>query len=202
MRLYVNHFQPSFQLLERSRDGGSVKKRYRKPATPCDRLLERDDVSEEVKRGLESSRARLDPISLLHTIRVAQSGLAAFNADDSASVPSSESLEHFLSRLPELWREEEVRPTHSSRDGRSVPRTWRSRPDPFEGVWCEILEWLQKHPDITAAALLERLMRRYPARYSRRQLRTLPRRVRQWRRVVARQLVYASAEQSVMVEAD
>ena len=26
MRLYVNHFQPSFQLLERSRDGGSVKK--------------------------------------------------------------------------------------------------------------------------------------------------------------------------------
>ncbi len=105
-------------------------------------------------------------------------------------------------RLPELWREGEVRPTHTSRDGRSAPRTWRSRPDPFEGVWCEILEWLQKHPDITASALLDRLMRRYPDRYSRRQLRTLQRRVRQWQRVVARQLVYASAEQSEMAEAD
>ena len=39
MRLYVNHFQPSFQLLERNREGGSVKKRYSPPATPCDRLL-------------------------------------------------------------------------------------------------------------------------------------------------------------------
>ena len=37
MRLYVNHFQPSFQLLERSREGGTVKKRYSTPATPCDR---------------------------------------------------------------------------------------------------------------------------------------------------------------------
>ncbi len=202
MRLYVNHFQPSFQLLERSRDGGSIKKRYRKPATPCDRLLERDDVSEEVRRGLENSRERLDPISLLHTIREAQSALAALNTNDSASLPNSERLEHFLSRLPELWREGEVRPTHTSSDGRSAPRTSHSRPNPFEGVWCEILEWLQKHQDITASALLDLLMRRYPDRYSRRQLRTLQRRVRQWRRVVARQLVYASAEQSEKLEAD
>ena len=53
MRLYVNHFQPSFQLLERSRDGGTVKKRYGTPATPCDRLLWRDDVSEETKAMLQ-----------------------------------------------------------------------------------------------------------------------------------------------------
>ena len=55
MRLYVNHFQPSFQLLERSRDGGSVKKRYSTPDTPCDRLLWRDDVS----RGGKDDTARL-----------------------------------------------------------------------------------------------------------------------------------------------
>ena len=54
MRLYVSHFQPSFQLLERSRDGGSVKKRYSTPATPCDRLLWRDDVSEEAGRYCET----------------------------------------------------------------------------------------------------------------------------------------------------
>ena len=56
MRLYVNHFQPSFKLLDKSRDGGTVRKRYEKPATPCDRLLRRDDVSEETKQRLRSSR--------------------------------------------------------------------------------------------------------------------------------------------------
>lgn len=142
---------------------------------------------------------RLDPISLLHTIREAQSALATINATDPENVPSSESLEHFLSRLPELWREGEVRPTHTSRDSRSTARTCRSRPDPFDGVWCEILGWIQKQPDITASALMDRSMRRYPDRYSRRQLRTLQCRARQWRRLVARQLVYASAEQSEAV---
>ena len=58
-------------------------------------------------------------------------------------------------------------------------------------VWCEILDWLQQQPDAKAAELLDRLMARYPNRYSRRQLRTLQRRVRQWRIVVAKQLVYA-----------
>ena len=36
--------------------------------------------------------------------------------------------------------------------------------------------------------------RRHPERYSRRQLRTLQRRVSQWRGVMAKRLVYASAE--------
>ena len=35
VRLYVNYFQPSFQLLTKSRNGGSVTKRYSKPATPA-----------------------------------------------------------------------------------------------------------------------------------------------------------------------
>ena len=72
MRLYVNYFQPSFQLLTKSRNGGSVTKRYSKPATPCDRLLDRDDVSEEMKNRLRQNRAALDPVSLLHSIRKSQ----------------------------------------------------------------------------------------------------------------------------------
>ena len=44
--------------------------------------------------------------------------------------------------------------------------------------------------------LMDRLMWHYPERYSRRQLRTLQRRVSQWRGVMAKQLVYASAESS------
>ena len=142
----------------------------------------------------------MKPVSLLHTIREAQSALATINATDSASVPSSESLEHFLSSLPELWQQGEVRPTHGPK--KSKRRGQRTRPDPFEGVCCEILDWLQQQLDAKAAELLDRLMARYPNRYSRRQLRTLQRRVRQWPIVVAKQLVYASAEKNEMNEAD
>ena len=192
VRLYVNYFQPSFQLLTKSRNGGSVTKRYSKPMTPCDRLLDRDDVSEERKRALRHNRADLDPVSLLHSIRESQSALAAVGSLDSGGTPDGASLESFLSQLPELWRQGEVRPAHT-RKARG-PRTWRTRPDPFEGVWCEVLGWLQQQPDTAAAELMDRLMRRYPDRYSRRQLRTLQRRVSQWRGVMAKQLVYASAE--------
>ena len=55
---------------------------------------------------------------------------------------------------------------------------------------------MQKQPDVGASELMDRLTRRYPDRYSRRQLRTLQRRVRQWRGVMVNKLVYASAEQS------
>ena len=79
-----------------------MKKRYRKPATPCDRLLWRDDVSEEAKRRLQDMRAKLDPLSMLHTIREAQSALAAVNSSDSGRAPRSESLEQFLGKLPDL----------------------------------------------------------------------------------------------------
>ena len=65
-------------------------------------------------------------------------------------------------------------------------------------MWCEILDWLHQQGDAKATELLDRLMARHPNRYSRRQLRTLQRRVRQWRIVVAEHLVYSSAEQSDM----
>ncbi len=91
MRLYVNHFQPSFKLLDKSRDGGTVRKRYEKPATPCDRLLRRVDVSEETKQRLRNSRVELDPVSLLHTIREAQSALASIKDSAPVSASTSES---------------------------------------------------------------------------------------------------------------
>ena len=50
-----------------------------------------------------------------------------------------------------------------------------------------------------AGELLDRLMALSPKRHSRSQLRTLQRRVRQWRIVVAKQLVYASAERSIRI---
>ena len=84
-RLYVNYFQPSFQLLTKSRNGGSVTKRYSKPATPCDRLLDRGDVSEEMKSRLRQNRAALDPVAPLHSIRKSQAALRALSAPGTAN---------------------------------------------------------------------------------------------------------------------
>ena len=136
MRLYVNYFQPSFQLLAKTRNGGNVSRRYSKPATPCDRLLDRDDVSEETKQRLRQNRAALDPVSLLHSIRKSQAALRAINVPGSGSVYGGDSLESFLSQLPDLWRRGEVRPTHTPKTRKyrtRVPHTWRTRPDPFDG---------------------------------------------------------------------
>jgi hypothetical protein len=61
-------------------------------------------------------------------------------------------------------------------------------------VWPEILVWLQESPDATAKSLFERLEGAYPGAFSAGQLRTLQRRIRDWRRVMARKLVYTGGE--------
>ena len=174
VRLYVNYFQPSFKLLSKTRDGAKIKKRYHKPATPCERLLAHASVSDAAKEALRAELAPLDPAELLHQIREGQAALAALGSGDLSHGPERQSLEEFLAKLPELWREGEVRPTHRSEP--SSPRTWRTRKDPFEEVWPEILLWLQHDPDSTAKSLMERLQRDYPGRFPDVQLRTLQRR--------------------------
>ena len=187
IRLYVNYFQPSFKLLSKTRDGAKIKKRYHKPATPCERLLAHASVSDAAKEALRAEIALLDPAALLHQIREGQAALAALGSGDLSHGPERQSLEEFLAKLPELWREGEVRPTH--RNASSSPRAWRTRKDPFDEVWPEILMWLQDDPDSTAKSLMERLHQVYPGRFPDGQLRTLQRRIREWRRVMARTLV-------------
>lgn len=85
LRLYVNFFQPSFKLLRKHREAGKVKKTYAKPATPCDRLLANPSVHDNVKNSLLKQRAGLDPIVLLHQIRLAQSALVLLTFPRSLS---------------------------------------------------------------------------------------------------------------------
>ena len=53
--------------------------------------------------------------------------------------------------------------------------------------------WLQEDPDASAVALLGRLQETEPDRFSRAHLRTLQRRVQQWRGIMADKLVYAAS---------
>ena len=177
VRRYVNYFQPSFKLVEKTRHGSRVVKRYSPPATPCDRLMRHDAVSVEMMAALREYRVKLDPVALLHAIREAQSALAAVTSPEIRPTPSGESLEKFLAKLPDLWRQDAA---HASRERRvQPPRTWRTRPNPFEGVWCDVLSWLQEDPDAKAIALLNRLKSAHPDRFSDTHLHTLQRRVQQ-----------------------
>jgi len=54
-----------------------------------------------------------------------------------------------------------------------------------------VLVWLEAEPDRPAKELLERVRLEYPATFSARQVRTLQRRVKEWRRLAARRLVFA-----------
>ena len=52
-----------------------------------------------------------------------------------------------------------------------------------------MLSWLQEDPDAKAIALLNRLKSAHPDRFSDTHLRTLQRRVQQWRGFMAKELV-------------
>ena len=78
------------------------------------------------------------------------------------TTPRGESLERFLSRLPNRWRHDEEAAPRSEKV--RAPRTRRTRKDPFEDV-CEALERLQVDPGTSAVALLDRLQSTYPDRF-------------------------------------
>lgn len=63
----------------------------------------------------------------------------------------------------------------------SSPRTWRTRSDPFAEVWDVIAAKLEQEPGLEAKTVFEVLCDEHPGRYEPGQLRTLQRRVRQWR---------------------
>jgi len=67
---------------------------------------------------------------------------------------------------------------------RDRTRRYRTRQDPFSGVWREQLApMLQTMPSLRATTLLEELQRQHPGCYPDRLLRSLQRRVAQWRAI-------------------
>ena len=190
MRLFVNFFQPSFKLVEKTRDGARVTKRYHAPLTPFQRVMAHPAVSQAVKAELLEQFARLDPVVLLHDIRQSQARLAtltdtgSFN-DESATRQAD--VEDFLSGLRHAWKEGEVRPT--SRRKPPVPRG-RRRPDPLARVTDELKAWFLEDQSQTGHDLLSKLQAAYPNTYSSGLLRTVQRRLKVWRGDMARELVF------------
>jgi hypothetical protein len=74
------------------------------------------------------------------------------------------------------YRDSETLPSQ-----RTAPHTRRTREDPFQDVWPELQEKLRLNPGLQAKTLFLDLQRRFPGRYPDGQLRTLQRRIKQWR---------------------
>jgi len=63
-RLYHNFFQPSTKLIEKKVIASRTVKRYDKPRTPYERVLESKDVDPSVKRSLKEQFEKLNPFQL------------------------------------------------------------------------------------------------------------------------------------------
>ena len=188
-RLFVNFFQPSFKLKSKHREGAHVRKKYHSPRTPCERLLDRDDVSDKIKQSLRARLCQLDPVSLLNGIRNAQQLLADLSAASTTMQQDVNDMTEFVQSLASAWKTGEVRPTHKVND--TETRTWRTRPDPFESDWPMIDYWLGIDSTITAKEVMQRLCEMEPDKYSSKaQLSTLQRRIKDWRTARTNELIF------------
>jgi hypothetical protein len=176
-------------LQSKIRKGARLSRKYDKPTTPYERLLASDQIADQQKEQLRRTFAALDPIELLSQIREAQGRLAQFEMGRASVEPSptDTGVDQFVRSLGTAWKQGEVRATH--RKQITAPRSWRTRKDPFEDVWPTVQQWLNEQPDSISKDLFQRLQENLPDSFRPGQLRTLQRRVKEWRTTIARQLV-------------
>jgi hypothetical protein len=193
-RFYVNCFQPSFKLKSKVRMGARVIKTYHQPLTPYERVVSSPQVPPSGKQQLQAIFAKLDPIALLQNIRSVQEELAAGDSAELGRLRSA-STESFLRKLRTVWQLGEVRPTHRKQPA----HYWRTRADPFESVRSRIQEQLELTPDITAKELFRQLREEHPGHFSDGQIRTLRRRIKEWRMQMAKRLILSANEISTEI---
>lgn len=64
---------------------------------------------------------------------------------------------------------------------KQAERTYRTREDPFSKVWIEVKTLLERDSGLEAKTIMDWLMVRYPGEFSAGQIRTLRRRIKDWR---------------------
>jgi len=87
LRLYSNFFQPVMKLLEKTRIGSKVRKKYDEAQTPYQRVLASPDVSKEAKKQLRSQYRKLNPAELKRKIENLQRRLIQAASDKQKITP-------------------------------------------------------------------------------------------------------------------
>jgi hypothetical protein len=200
VRLYVNFFQPSMKLKEKHREGSRVTRTYQVAQTPWQRLQTDGTLTAETRTRLTTIYEVLDPVRLLSQLTTLQTALwthAVLPGIDR--FPNSKATIRFRNPPDTRTTSDEgecVGPAPSplldptappaKRKYRRTkpskgPRTYRTRLDPFADVWGEVSAWLAANPERTAKSIFVELQERYPGRFPDVHLRTLQRRVQEWR---------------------
>ena len=192
LRLFTNIYQPSakripFEESDR-REGRRPRRRHDQPLTPADRLLRWSGISRQHRQSIEALQQQCDPVDLLETIRWNQAALVNGESEPSSESDrsaSNQDLNAFLGSLRLLWRQSEP----AKRGGWDAPkRTYRTRVDPTLGSWPLVLPWLMADPLLTGKQAMQRLEQEHPGLYLG-SLRTLQRRMGEWRVTHAEQVV-------------
>jgi hypothetical protein len=68
--LYQNHFCPTMKLIEKEKVNSKYRKKYEKPKTPYQRLIQSADVEEIKKEALQKVHAELNPFQLKKNIEI------------------------------------------------------------------------------------------------------------------------------------
>ena len=77
LRLFTNCFQPSMKLIEKTRRGSKVRKKYDKAKTPYQRVLDSKSLSKEAEQDLKKTYATLNPVKLGRQITCLQDQIDA-----------------------------------------------------------------------------------------------------------------------------
>ena len=202
-RLYVNFFQPSFKLKEKRREGAKVIKRYHVPSTPCQRALVHPRLAAAVKKRLREQYRTLDPVALLAEIRAAQEELGnrvdrrAGDArgqqragKDTTPQPLQSSTPDavaFAKTLGTTVEAGDPRATH-----RRPKRPYKTRvrmPSKLDPHVVTIEYWLAAEPQLTALAILGRLIEKHPEQFGMKQHSIVQRLLKALRKKVAETLI-------------
>ena len=179
LRLYQNYFQPSMKLLSKKRVGAKVSKKYEPAQTPYQRLLKSAAVLEEHKEKLRQEYEQLDPLRLYQEIERKQQAFWALTVTHVVKKEVRTQTEEKVPQPERRYYRKSEKVTRYSEAARN--RTWRTRRDPFAEVWSEI-EWeLREELYLEPNEILRRLQLRHPGQFPDQQIRTLQRRVRDWR---------------------
>jgi hypothetical protein len=150
LRLYVNCFQPSMKLQTKQREGSKLRRTYDEAQTPMQRLLASGALPSNKQQELLRITQALDPLRLLQQLEHLQKALwrHAVMPEAASSQEPSSTLQFSVNQVtseklpadgiagppPSLLKRERRRRYQKS--GR--PHDWRTRQDPFEGLWEEI----------------------------------------------------------------
>jgi hypothetical protein len=200
LRLYVNFFQPSMKLKAKRRQGSSVQRSYDLAQTPYQRVLAANVADAETEERLKAIAQALDPVRLLHQLETLQDALWRHAIVGSAPAKPTAIAAPAVRFVPNacggggdetkadtpaitalISQGRSARKYHRTKKPRG-PRTYRTRKNPFETVWEEVVAFLAADPERTAKAAFDGLQGRYPGTYPTGQLRTLQQHVQEWRR--------------------